>query len=69
MFFKRQEKCHEILLKRIARITKKTHLPYSSTSMPSISLIGSSIARSARDGRLRENPEEVSSFEPPISSI
>ena len=44
-------------------------LPYSSTSMPSISLIGSSTARSARDGRLSENPAVVSSFGTPMSSM
>lgn len=44
-------------------------LPYSSTSMPSISLIGSSTERSARDGRLRDNAPPRSSLEPPISSM
>jgi len=44
-------------------------LPYSSTSMPSISLNGSSTARSARDGRLSERPAVVSSFETPMSSM
>lgn len=47
-----------------------TYLPYSSTSMPSISLIGSSKARSAREGLLKECPPAVaSSFAVPISSI
>lgn len=53
--------------RNIIQAETSMYLPYSSTTMPSISLIGSSIARSARDGRLSDI--DVSSFTMPKSSI
>jgi hypothetical protein len=44
-------------------------LPYSSTSIPSISRIGSSMDRSAREGRLKRNSGFFSSFGSLISSM
>lgn len=57
------------MVTKISEIKDYTHLPYSSTNIPSISLIGSSTARSDRDGRLETIAAEVLFFEDPMSSI